>query len=441
MKKTILTILSAVLMFNGLQANAQGKYGADSAECIKYLSYYKEYFKQKSYDDALPNWRQAYKLCPPSCSQNMIVDGTTLLRRLISKNSRNAEYRNALVDSLLTLHDLRAQYFPKYALTALNNKGLDMSNYIKNNPDKLFSGYEQIIENNAADTKSTIFLFDLNSAIELFQNGTVDAEQIIKIYQRNLALLEQAPAKSEAEAAQNAKVKADLENLFISSKVASCENLIALFEPRFEANPNDLALSTNIVKMMSMTEGCNDNDLYLKAVTTMYTLDPSASSAYYLYKLHSARDNEAEAIKYIEEAIASEDTDQATDAAYNYELAAYCYKHGRNAKAYEVASKVPALDEAWAGKAYFLMGTIWGTTTCGGDEVARRSPYWVACDYMNKAKAADPSLTEEAGRYISNYSRYFPQAADAFMYGVENGQSYTVVCGGMRATTVVRTVK
>lgn len=441
MKKTILTILSAVLMFNGLQANAQGKYGADSAECIKYLSYYKEYFKQKSYDDALPNWRQAYKLCPPSCSQNMIVDGTTLLRRLISKNSRNAEYRNALVDSLLILHDLRAQYFPKYALTALNNKGLDMSNYIKNNPDKLFSGYEQIIENNAADTKSTIFLFDLNSAIELFQNGTVDAEQIIKIYQRNLALLEQAPAKSEAEAAQNAKVKADLENLFISSKVASCENLIALFEPRFEANPNDLALSTNIVKMMSMTEGCNDNDLYLKAVTTMYTLDPSASSAYYLYKLHSARDNEAEAIKYIEEAIASEDTDQATDAAYNYELAAYCYKHGRNAKAYEVASKVPALDEAWAGKAYFLMGTIWGTTTCGGDEVARRSPYWVACDYMNKAKAADPSLAEEAGRYISNYSRYFPQAADAFMYGVENGQSYTVVCGGMRATTVVRTVK
>ena len=60
---------------------------------------------------------------------------------------------------------------------------------------------------------------------------------------------------------------------------------------------------------------------------------------------------------------------------------------------------------------------------------------------MNKAKAHDPSLEAEANRYIGKYSRYFPQAAEAFMYDVTNGQSYTVVCGGMRATTTVRTVK
>ena len=58
----------------------QGKYGADSAECIKYLSYYKEYYKQKNYDDALPNWRKAFKLCPPSANQTMLIDGTSLMR-------------------------------------------------------------------------------------------------------------------------------------------------------------------------------------------------------------------------------------------------------------------------------------------------------------------------------------------------------------------------
>ena len=96
-------------------------------------------------------------------------------------------------------------------------------------------------------------------------------------------------------------------------------------------------------------------------------------------------------------------------------------------------------NEAMAGKAYFLIGNIWGATRCGGDEISRRAPYWVACDYMNKAKAADPSLTEEANRYIGQYSVYFPETAEAFMYDVTRGQSYTVVCGGMRATTTVRT--
>ena len=87
------------------------------------------------------------------------------------------------------------------------------------------------------------------------------------------------------------------------------------------------------------------------------------------------------------------------------------------------------------------MGTIWGSMSCGGDEISRRAPYWVACDFMQKAKAADPSLTEDCNRMISHYSVYFPQTADAFMYDLTNGQSYTVSCGGLRATTTVRTQK
>ena len=50
------------------------------------------------------------------------------------------------------------------------------------------------------------------------------------------------------------------------------------------------------MKTMSMTDDCNSNDIYLKAVTTMYKLEPSANSAYYLFKLHSARGNVDEAI-------------------------------------------------------------------------------------------------------------------------------------------------
>lgn len=441
MKRITLAIVSLTALLCGTDVFAQGKWGADSAQCITYMSYYKEYFKQKAYDEAVPNWRKAYSLCPATASQNMLIDGTTLIRRLIQKNAANPEYKNALIDTLLTLHDTRAQYYPKYAVTALNNKGLDMANYIKGDSEKLFNGYEGIIENNQEQTKVNILLFDLQAAIDLYQKGALDAEKVINVYQRNNELVDKAPVRNEIEGEQNNSLKADMGSLFAGSKVASCDHLISLFTPRYEADPENLELVTSIVKTMSLADDCNDNELYLKAVTAMNKLSPSATSAYYLFKLHSARGNVDEAINYMEEAIASEDSNAETDVEWTYELATFCFKHNLMPKAVEYATSVASHSEKLAGKAYFLIGTIWGTTRCGGDEIASRAPFWVACDYMNKAIAADPSLEESAREYIRQYSAYFPQAAEAFMYDITNGQSYTVVCGGMRATTTVRTVK
>ena len=72
MKKLIITFL-AIATLGAVNVSAQGKYGADSAECIKYLSYYKEYFKQKNYDSATPNWREAFRICPPTANQTCKV--------------------------------------------------------------------------------------------------------------------------------------------------------------------------------------------------------------------------------------------------------------------------------------------------------------------------------------------------------------------------------
>ena len=369
----------------------------------------------------------------------MLINGTTLVRRLITKAGNNATYRAALIDTLLTLHKTRAEYYPKYAVTAYNNMGQDMFNYIKNDPKALYDGMEFIIGKNQGETKPSFLLFDMQSAIELFQAGSLDAESVINLYQRNSDLLEKLTPANDAEKEQIAGVKNDMGSLFASSKVASFESLVELYTPRLAAEPENLQLAQSIVKTMSMTEGCDNNDLFLQAVTTMNKLDPSANSAYYLYRLHGARGNVKEAIVYMENALASNDVEDSRKADWTYELATFCFKNGESARAFEYASKVAAENESLAGKAYFLIGNIWGSTRCGGDEIARRAPYWVACDYMNKAKAADPSLADEANRYISQYSVYFPETAEAFMYDITKGQSYTVVCGGMRATTTVRT--
>ena len=438
MKKIIFSLF-AVLMIGGTSVFAQGKYGPDSAECIKYLSYYKEYFKQKSYDSALPNWRKAYSLCPPTANQTMLIDGTSLMRYLIGKNSKNAIYKDALVDSLITIHRTRAQYYPKYAVTAMNNMGLDMINYVKDDPQALYDGLNEVIEANGEDTRANIFLFKINTAVSLYQTGALTAEDVIEDYEQALAMISKMTPKNDIEKQQNDKVKTDIESLFITSKIASCDKLISLFTPRFEANPDDLETVSSIVMMMGSTEGCTDNELFLNAVTKMHELDPSYNTAYFLYRLYNSRNDIDNAIKYMEEAIAYPESDSLQDGAYCYELATACFKAGHSAKAFSTALKAIEYDPTLAGKSYMLIGTIWGSLVCQGNEIETRAPYWVAIDYLVKARIAAPTLAEEANKLIGQYSTYFPQTGDAFMYGITNGDSYTVSCGGMRAVTTVRT--
>jgi tetratricopeptide (TPR) repeat protein len=324
MKKLILMISVAVLALAGSSTlSAQGKFGPDSAECIKYLSYYTEYYKQKNYDSAIPNWRQAYKLCPPSSRYTMLSNGTTLVKRLIQQNSKNPIYREALIDTLMTIYDQRVEFWPKYATSSLNNKALDIYNFMKKEPVKMYEGLTEVISINKEQTTPNVFLFQVNTAIDLYKDGLMDAEVVINAYETATQYLAAAQPKNDTEKATIEKTVGDIENLFISSQVASCDNLIALFTPRYDADPQNLDLAKNIVKMMLVTEGCTDNDLFLNAVTTMYNLEPSHNSAYNLYKLYSSRGDFDNALKYMEEAIAAEDSDAETDAGYNFELAAF----------------------------------------------------------------------------------------------------------------------
>ena len=442
MKRIVLLIsIAAMALFSSSTLSAQGKFGPDSAECIKYLSYYTEYYKQKNYDSALPNWRQAYKLCPPTSRYSLLSDGTTLLKRVLQANSKNPIYKEALVDSIMKIYDERIQYWPKYATSSLNNKALDMYNYMKDEPEKLYEGLTNAIAELGTDTRTNIYLFQMNTAVDLYKDGKLDPESVIAAYETAIANISAMTPKNDVEKRSNEKTVSDIESLFITSQVASCDNLIALFTPRYEADPQNLDLAKNIVKMMGITEGCTDNDLFLNAVTVMHNQEPSHVSAYNLYKLYAGRADVENALKYMTEAIENAESDAVTDGGYQYELAAFCYKNNQTVKAEAAAKAALELDPSLAGKAYMLLGTIWGSLTCSGNDVEQRAKYWVAVDYMNKAKAADETLAEDVNNMIKQYSAYYPQTAEAFMYDVTDGQSYTVSCGGLRATTTVRTQK
>ena len=438
MKKITLILLAAMAIFGGQKVAAQSKYGsgADSAECIKYLSYYTEYYKQKNYDSALPNWRRAYSICPATASQNMFIHGTTLMTRLYNQ-TKDADHKEAIVDTILTLQEKRMATYPKNRVNILNNKGQYMINYRGDKAKYIYEKVGEIVDELGTNANGGLLVNLLQSSISLYRENQLTADDVIAMYDKVMADVEGANPKNEAEEEDNLKARATIESIFADSKVASCENLIAIFGPRYAADPDNLTLVSNIVKLMNTADDCASNDLYLNAVTSMYRLDPSYRSAFGLYRLNAARGNVADAAKYLEEAISSPDSDPATDAQYYYEMAAFCYKNGMRGKASEAARKAVELDYGFAGKAYLILGNLWASATCG-DTVDKWARYWAAADYYQKARNADPTVADEAASSLASVSRYYPEASEAFMYDLTKGQSYTVSCGGMSATTTVR---
>ena len=438
MKKLTLILFAVMAVFAGQKVAAQDKYGSgpNREECIKYLSYYSEYYKQKNYESALPNWRKAYSLCPPTASQNMFVHGTTLMTRLYNQVKDEA-HKSAIVDTILTLQDQRMATYPKNRVSILNNKGQYMINYRNADAPYIYKNLNEIVDELGTQSNGGLLVNLLQATITLYRENQLTADEVIAMYDKVTANVEGATPKNEADAEDNAKAKSAIESIFADSKVASCENLIAIFGPRYEADPDNLALVSNIVKLMNTAEDCASNDLYLNAVTSMYKLDPSYRSAFGLYRLNAARGNVADAAKYLEEAIASPESDEATDAQYYYEMAAFCYKNGMRGKAAEAARKAVDMDFGYAGKAYLILGNLWASATCG-ETVDKWARYWAAADYYQKARSADPSVADEAAASLGSVSRYYPEASEAFMYDLTKGQSYTVSCNGMTATTTVR---
>ena len=439
--KKITLVLTAVLAFAaGMNVYAQGKYGADSAECIKYLSYYQEYYKQKNYDSAFPNWRQAMRVCPPTASANMIgAHGSTLVTREISRSAKDKAKVQQLVDTLLMLQDLKVQYYPKMRVSSLNSKGQYIINYRSKDKEYLNKELLAIVGQLGPQTDSRILFNTLESSINLFQDGSRSAEDVLDVYEKVIDCIENAPAKDSVARAKNNKAKSDMETVFAQSNVASCDDIIRIFTPKLDADPDNMALCGNIVRLMNAADGCWNNDLYMRAVVALHNSAPTSKTAYGLYKLNSANNNMDQAITYLDQAISLAE-DNATIAQYSYELAAVCQQNGNRSKAYAAASKAASLDCGYAGKAHLIMGDLWLATSCGGNEITSRAKYWAAADFYGMAANEDPSIAAEARSRQGRCAAGYPSVADAFMYGYSNGQGLTASCGGMSKSTTVRLV-
>lgn len=445
-------ISSFLFIFFNQSFAQKGKYGAtqqDSVECVKNMNFYQEEYNKDNYDAALPLWSEALRICPKA-SINFYIRGRTIMRHRIDKLKDPAQ-KKAAIDSLLMLYDMRLEHFGntiKNKNDVLYRKANDVEEYYPEDHEQIFKAYMAAIDINKKHAELTAAAKAMVQAQKMYETQKIDAEKFADTYtvlsdfvDERIKVINSAATVDTVALADARTCKAAIENAFMSTDAANCDNLIAMFTPRFENNKDDIATVGMIVNILLKRE-CTGNDLFAHAAEAYYKLDPSPKSASTLATMFYQKGEMSKAIQYSKDAIDGQ-TDPIDKSNYLLTLANIYLQQGQLGSAASTANQAISANSR-NGRAYFMLAAIYaGTKSCGDDPVSVRSVFWVAVDMLQRARQVDndPAFVAEVNKQINLYSQHFPSYDDCFDRDILDGQTYTVNCGPINAKTIVRTRK
>lgn len=428
-----------------LKVHAQeDKWGTDSIECRRQLIYMSGAYKSGEMTRVLSYWHSIMEVCPKASPNIYIWTIKALEERIAS--AKTPEQKAMYVDTLLMCYDLRAKNFPERYSTAETayDKGIALALYAPDNHEAIYNQYKIYIDLMKNDKAIEVDMLpqELQQMKFLFEKRQKTSDDILSVYEELIGvadeLIKKSPDNAKAKDAKNT-----IDAIFISiPELSSCENLIAFFTPKMEASPTDAALLKKIVVMLERQK-CQESQLFSDAAEALYKTEPSGESAQILATLFILKNDHNKASDYFKKATeATEDTEEKSKM---YVQLGYMYLSDLNNSLQALSSARQALNyNPDNGSAYMIIGNAYAklsteASSCG--EMESKSIFWAVVDAFTKAKQLDPTLANDANKYINQFSQYFPSQADAFMYGLKDGDPYTVNCAGINEKTTVRTRK
>lgn len=415
------------------------------------LSLYSEFYKQGDYKSAIPHWRKIYNKYPKSTA-NVYIHGAKIYEYLI-ENAKTDEEKEKLLDEYMKMYDKKIKYFGQQGF----NLGRKATAWLKYNlvdslrvtplegdarKEVMKTGYEwlkQSMEEQEIETDLPVFIQLMQTTVALFKLGELPKETVVTNYDKMNGLLNRI---IEENADQNVKndakniIQPFIENLFLKSGAADCEALVNIYEPQFEQKSGDEDFIKGMLLRLRRAR-CDESPLFEKATLKLYELDPSAEAAFNMAHTYLAKNDIDKAREFYEQAITQE-TDPKLLATYYYERGYLRYAKLKNYPgARDDAKKALSLDPELCD-ANMLIGDIYSAAASSfeGSTLEKAAVFWLAVDYYNKARSGEDCAVD-ASQKASDYKKYFPNKEDAFMEGLQTGQSYKVG-GWINENTKVR---
>lgn len=433
--KSLKLILVAVFAAVGFSAMAQVNYddpkyavwGSDAEQRKSNMlanQFLKEAIDNKEYNRAAGYLKQLLEQAPKA-AQGIYTNGIKLYKNQINA-AKSDEQRAMYIDSLLYVYDVRLQAFANHSRYGkayiLDRKARE---YLTYKPDDR-EGVRNIFNEAITATQEKTGKPDLDlvtiyftNICEDYKNNAVDATLVINEYDRF------SPAFDGAEG-DAAELKNTFDTAFGASGAASCENLESLFSKKLAEDPDNEALLSQAVSLMSRAN-C-DSDFFFATAEKHYSIKPSSETALFLAQGFQNRSEFDKAMKYLNEALAAE-TDNAEKEKLYVRIGLISIQSGNHSDAMNAAKAIKEIN-AENGYAPYIMGQCYAASA--NSEFAGQACYWAAYDAMNQAVellGSEPSIQEAAKKMASAYRSSFPTKEECFFNEVNEGARYTVTRG------------
>ncbi len=448
--KTRFTLLILTL-FVGFNSS----YAQQDEECMNNLSIFDSYAKNKKYDDAYEPWMAVRNKCP-KFNRAIYVRGEKILKHKI-KNSTGTE-KVAFVKDLLKLYTQYNQYYASKHPTGkmLSTQAQVSYKYRKDlgvSDEDLYNMFDNAFKTDLKNFKSAqglytyfslmVDLYDAKkkTAQEMFDkyddvNEKIESE--IKNASENLNKLSVKEENGEALTKKDKQYKKfysqtleafDKVSGSMDTKLgerANCEVLIPLYQKDFEQFKNDPTWLQRAMNRMYAKE-CTDDPMFVKIVQQKNTVEPNASTAYYLGILKDKEGKSSEAEKFYKQSIELED-DPLQKAKLNKRLGEKYYKNGSFGKArryYREALKLNPAD----GSPHLRIAAMYAKSanSCGDTNFNKRAVFWLAAGEAKKAGRVDPRLKKAAAQTAANYEAKAPTKSEIFSAG-NKGETIRIGC-------------
>lgn len=432
---SMLVLVQLVLLGTMTGFAQEEKFGDQPDKCKENLSLYREYYKQKNYQDALPGWRWVFFNCPES-TKNIVINGPTIIEDQIKKHEADPAKKKAYLDTLYMIYDRRVELYPDDKGYALGRKGMDMYDYTVEDYTPAYNVLLQSMEADKLETDAYVIMKLYLAGMKRLIAKQIEMEvmydlydQVAPIFAHQFKKFEPGTTEENSDFKKLKQVSDLVDQNF--ERIAQEDQYIAMMQPKVEAAPKDAALLEKVATMMAKQNWTN-NPFYLSTAEKLYKLSPTANAAYNLYEGNARKGNDAEATRYLEESVKL--TQDKNDKADRMLKLAKVYGGAKNySRARSTAFEAAGLKPGW-GEPYIYVGDLYlGTaSSCGDDDCSRKYGIWAAEDMYGKAKSVDPSMAETANSKISSCRKYYPLKKDCFFINLESGASVTV--GGWIAT-------
>ena len=382
--KSVKILLSVALAVVGVVAMAQdfsddakyGKYGATPEERkdnIYLLNFFNEAVGNQDFQTASGYLKQLLDKCPKA-SENIYAKGATVMKNKIARAKSVAE-KKTYIDSLMLLYDLRIENFGDHATRGkayiLDRKARDFLIYNPLDHERVLELFREAIAAQPDPELVAIYFKQLTDYYK--DDGEGSPEEIIAEYDLLTPFFEKNPAAAE--------YKSQFDAAFGLSGAASCENLERLFKGKLAAAPDDEALLSQAVALMSRAK-C-DGDFYFSIAEKYYQVKPSSETAMFLAQAFQNKKDYAKAKTYLNEALDVE-KDPAERQKLLVRIALVGLVSNDIPGAAAAARQARDLDPE-DGVPYFILAQCYASSagSCGG--FAGLATYWAAYDTMAKA--------------------------------------------------------